>query len=142
MSGESIFPFMDIQKTLELKTLGPPPKEYAWDFEKNEFRLENGRLKIVEGAEAVKVWIYKLLKTPRYRYLIYSWNYGHELERLIGSGYSSGIVQNEVKRLLEDALLINASIKRTENVEVVFQGDKLNISFTAVTDFGEVNISV
>ena len=33
-------------------------------------------LKIVEGNEAIKIWIYKALQTPRYQYVIYSWDYG------------------------------------------------------------------
>lgn len=140
--SESIFPFVSYQQAKEFIGQKTVPKEYAWDFQKNDYILENGRIKILEGAEAIKVWIYKMLKTPRYRYLIYSWNYGHELEKLIGQGYTSAIVQNEVKRLLEDALTLNSNIKGTADVSVIFEEDQLDISFTAITDYGEVKINV
>ena len=51
----------------------PTPKEYAWDFENDCFLYDaDGRLKIVEGDEAIKIWIYKALSTERFRYLAYS----------------------------------------------------------------------
>ena len=140
--SESTFPFVSYQQAKEFIVQKVVPKEYAWDFEKNRFILQNGRIKILEGAEALEVWINKMLKTPRYRYLIYSWNYGHELEKLIGQGYTTGIVQNEIKRLIEDALTVNSNIRGTSNMKVTFQGDKLEISFTAITDYGEVIINV
>ncbi|MFZ5987090.1 MAG: DUF2634 domain-containing protein [Bacillota bacterium] len=140
--SENIFPFVSYQKAKEYVGQKTIPREYAWDFNNNNFILENGRIKILEGAEALKVWICKMLKTPRYRYLIYSWNYGSELEELIGKGHASSTVQNEVKRLLQDALAINSNIKGVENVNLTFQRDRLDISFTAVTDYGEVIINV
>lgn len=140
--SEKLFPFISYQQAQKSMPQKIIPREYAWDFEKNEFILENGRIKILEGAEALKVWICKMLKTQRYRYLVYSWNYGSELEELIGKGYASSAVQNEVKRLLEDALTVNSNIKGTSNVQVKFQGDDLDISFTAITDYGEVKIHV
>ncbi|HEX2924805.1 MAG TPA: DUF2634 domain-containing protein [Ruminiclostridium sp.] len=140
--GENIFPFISYQEAKEYVQEKKVPREYAWDFDKNQFILENGRLKILEGAEALKVWICKMLKTQRYRFLIYTWNYGSELERLIGAGYTSNTVQNEVKRLLEDALQVNDSIKGTKDVNVTFKGDNLDISFTVITDYGEVKVNV
>ncbi len=140
--GENIFPFISYQEAKEYVEQKRVLKEYAWDFEKNQFLLENGRMKILEGAEALKVWVCKMLKTQRYRYLIYSWNYGSELEKLIGAGYASNTVQNEVKRLLEDALQVNSGIKGTKNVNVIYSGHKLDISFTVITDYGEVKINV
>ena len=39
------------------------PKEYGIDFKTGQLTGE-----IVEGLEAVKVWIWLVLQTPRYRY--------------------------------------------------------------------------
>ena len=44
------------------------PKEYGIDFNTGQL---TGR--IVEGIEAIKVWVWLCLRTQRFRYPIYSW---------------------------------------------------------------------
>lgn len=129
-----------IKSTLKPDVL-PFIKEYAWDFEKNEFILEDGKPKIVAGIEAIKVWIYKALLTPRFRYMAYTWNYGSEFEDLIGKSLSRAATETECKRYLEEALMINPYIKSISNIKVNLN-DSLNIDFTVNTIYGEVNIVV
>lgn len=62
------------------------PKEYVWDFEKNDFKLKDGKFQIVEGIEALKIWIWKALKTSKGKYPIYSDAYGNEFEKIIVKG--------------------------------------------------------
>ena len=142
--SEDIFPFIDAEVTEETTTSEelPIPREYAWDFEKNEFKLVDGKFQVVEGLEAIKIWVYKTLLTPRFRYPIYTENYGNDLEDLIGSGYSKEAVESEANRLLYEALMVNPYIDSIENVSVTFEGDSLGIDFTVVTPYGEVEISV
>lgn len=113
------------------------PKEYGIDF-----KTGNMTGKIVEGIEAIKVWVYLVLKTTKYRYWGYSWNYGNELEDLIGKQYSKEYINSEAKRMLEDCLLINENIISISNVETSMLNDKLTISFNINTKFGEEVINV
>ena len=53
-------------------------QEYAWNFDNDTFIFEHGRHKIVTENEALKVWIYKTLKTERWRYRAYETSYGIE----------------------------------------------------------------
>lgn len=117
-------------------------KEYAWDIENNKFILEDGKFKIVEKDEALKIWIWKALKTVRYRYIAYSWNYGQEYETLIGKGLSAAALKLEVERYIKEAILINPYIKDIYNLNIVVDGSKLNIDFTVSTVYGEVDINV
>ncbi len=142
IAGESVFPFIDVYEPPMLAVAVQPPKEYLWDFDRNDFILENGKFTIAEGDEAIKLWICKMLRTKRYQYLIYSWNYGQELDSLIGSKFSKDAAASEIKRHLEEALLVNPHIKGITQVIVDFTGDNLQIEFTVLTDYGEVNISV
>lgn len=42
-------------------------KEFAWDFEKNCFLYDkSGKHILLEGTEAIKIWVYKALATERY----------------------------------------------------------------------------
>ncbi|EJO5347133.1 DUF2634 domain-containing protein [Clostridium botulinum] len=115
-------------------------KEYAWDFQNNKFILEDGNFKIVEGNEALKVWIWKALKTQRYRYLAYSWDYGQELDELIGKGLSNEALKLEVKRYIKESLLINPYLKEIYNLNITLEEAKLEIDFIVDTVYGEVYI--
>ena len=109
------------------------PKEYEIDFKTGQL---TGR--IVEGAEAIKVWIWLVLQTPRYRYYIYSWDYGNEFEELIGRGYSEEYINAEAQRMTEDCLLVNEHIESITDFSVGMENDQLTISFTANTIYGTI----
>ena len=94
----------------------------------------------VDGSEAVKCWIWKALMTQRFRWALYTWNYGSELESYIGRVLSDEYLKTDVKLALEDCLLINEEIKSITNYSAYVEGDVLYISFTAVTKYGPVSI--
>ncbi|MBP0725528.1 DUF2634 domain-containing protein [Bacillus sp. RG28] len=136
----SIFPFTeDIQQDDSL-TL-PLAREWAWNYINNTFDLKNGKMYIVEGLEAVKVWAYKALKTERFRFSSYDDEYGVEYEGLIGSGFTLDVIESEVKRLSEEALLINAYIISIDNVEVTSINDKVTANITINTLYGVVTVN-
>lgn len=118
------------------------PREYAWDFEKNDFQLKDGKFQVVEGIEALKIWIWKAIKTSRYTYPIYSDNYGQELDKLIGEGLSKSLAESEAKRLTLECLKDNEHILSIRSFSVDKSNDVLSITFTAITDCGEVTIDV
>ncbi len=118
------------------------PREYAWDFEKNDFQLKDGKFQVVEGIEALKIWIWKALKTSKYTYSIYSDNYGQELDKLIGKGLSKSLAESEAKRLTLECLKDNEHILSIRSFSVDKSNDVLSITFTAITDCGEVTIDV
>ncbi|KNF07176.1 protein of unknown function DUF2634 [Gottschalkia purinilytica] len=139
----SIFPFIEPPTEIVTKSQELPLfREYAWDFEKNIPLISDGKLKELEGNEALKVWIYKTLKTERYRYLGYSWDYGHELDNIIGSTFSKKAQESEAKRYIQEALSINPYIKGVSDIVVKFEEDKLYIELTIQTIYGEVDIVV
>mgnify|MGYP000966050863 CR=1 FL=1 len=117
------------------------PKEYAWDFENNDFLLKDGKFQIVTGKEALKIWIWKALHTTRLTYSIYSDNYGHDLDSIVGQGLSSALIASEAKRLVEKCLSVNPHITGIENFISNSEDDKLIVSFTAITDQGGVEYS-
>ena len=114
-----------------------PPKEYEIDF-------ATGRItgRIVEGLEAIKVWVWLAIQTVRYRYIIYSWDYGNELEDLIGSGYSEEHIQSEAERIITETMIVNENIQSISEVEVTLSENKISASFKINTLYGEANINV
>lgn len=141
----SIFPFIDPPTTEEPAAAElPMAREWAWDFDKYDFKTKNGKMYIVEGREAVKIWVWKIFQTPRYRYLVYSWDYGHEMEPLIGKSYSKAVLQSEAERLVKEAIwpTLDGYVTDMRNLTVSTDKGILRIAFTAVTPYGEVEISV
>ena len=90
MSG--IFPFINGDDGILDNNYTDLPiyKECAWDFVNDKAIFVDGSPKIVYKNEAIKVWIYKAIKTNRYQHEIYSWDYGCEIESLIGKGFEVG----------------------------------------------------
>lgn len=125
LSGENITGNIVIQKQ--------PSLSYKMKLEKEHIE------KTINGIEAVKQMIYKTLMTERYKYEIYSWNYGIELDDLFGK--SKEYVKAELPRRIEDALIIDDRVEEITDFEFK-DTDKttLSVSFTVKTNIGEVDI--
>ncbi len=129
-------------EVIEVETELPMYKEVAWDYENNKPIYRNGSPLITEGAEAVLVWAWKALHVERYTYDIYTWNYGNEIESLIGQSFTNELKIAEAIRYVREALLINPYIESVENVRVEFDEDKLTIECKIITIYGEVDLIV
>ena len=140
----SLFPFISNNvEDIKVDNSFPLYKEVAWDFKNNIPILENGDFKIVEGNEALKVWIYKAILTPRYNYSIYSWDYGSELMDLIGKAYTPSLTKEEAKRYIKEALLINPYILEVNVINTDFKDGLLSADVKVKTIYeGEVLVNV
>lgn len=136
----NIFPMIQPQvvEQVELKLY----KEVKWDFEKDIPVYKNGSPVILSGQEAVFVWAWKALKTVRFKYEIYTWDYGCEVESLIGQPFSEELKQSEAARYVRECLLINPYITDVSNIIVSFINDILKIECTIDTIYGEVIVNV
>lgn len=116
-------------------------KEIAIDFNTGEPILQNGEVIILEKTEALKVWVWKTLKTERNRYLIYSEDYGNDLIENIGQIYDKttkdALMINEIK----NCLLVNPYITNVYNFSID-GGRTPIISFSIDTIYGSVESEV
>lgn len=120
-------------------------KEIGWDY-LNDKPLVNEKTKeyiVVEGDEAIKVWIYKTIKIARYRYQIFTSDYGTELEELIGNKYTKGYTESEAIRFIREALMVNEYIRNVNIIDASFENDKLTVNINVDTVYSEgVELSV
>lgn len=135
----SILPSFAVQaasQSVNLSNVVDTPREYEIDF-------STGQLtgKIVEGKEAVKVWVWCCLKTERLRHAIYSWDYGASLEQYIGDTYDSEYMETAVEAEIREALLINPYITGIRDFSLAFDGSRLEISMTVETRFGNTEVN-
>lgn len=117
-------------------------KEYAIDFDTLE-PLKNGdRLVELNGNEALKVWIFKALKTKRNFYGIHSDSYGNDLDVHIGTVYQESIKNALIISEIKDCLLVNPYILDCYNFELNYNNDdnNLKVSFNVSTVYGESEV--
>ena len=138
----SLFPFVTYKEDMVKDNSFPLYREIAWDFKRDVPIIENGDFKIVEGNEAIKVWVYNALLVPRYNYSIYSWNYGSELMDLIGKAYTPQLTKSEAKRYIEEALKINPYILDVNVIDTDFKDSILSANVKITTIYGESEVVI
>lgn len=111
-----------------------PSKTWKLDFER-------GRVTgMIDRLEAVKQAVFLILQTERFHYLIYSKNFGVELEGVIGM--SAGLLESEIRRRIREALLQDDRIRDVTDITISVNGDSASVRFTVVTIFGAVTEEV
>ncbi|MFV0497186.1 MAG: DUF2634 domain-containing protein [Candidatus Fimivivens sp.] len=91
-----------------------------------------------DGKAAAMQAIELMLSTERWRHLIYSGDYGLELEGILGK--SRGYLEADMERRFSEALAEDDRIEGIEGFEMVFSGDEAHISFTVITVFGDIQV--
>ncbi len=89
----------------------------------------------IDGLEAVAQACYKALNTERYAYVIYSWNYGVELQDLFGKPLP--YVYSELPRRIKECLLQDDRIESVTDFELSATGGDVLCRFKVHTVFGE-----
>lgn len=135
----SLFPFVTDEEIAQVT-----PEVTASSIREYELDFKTGRLtgRIVEGVDALCVWAYLALKAKRYRWVIYSWQYGEEYTNLIGYSFDEDYLYSEVKRYIEECLFVNEHITGIEDLTVNQVNEMLYIRFRMVTDVGSKEVSM
>ena len=143
MSAE--FPFIGAQITTDSENDLPLFQEPAWDFNTDAFLYDgNGKHIYLTGNDALKVWIYKALKTERFSYLAYSWQFGIELYPFINKVMSVQERYSELKRVITECLMVNPYIASIDDISFVQKnkGELVTTTIKLTTIYGEVSVDV
>lgn len=89
--------------------------------------------------EAVEQAVYKILNTERYKHIIYSWNYGVELEDLFGKPIP--YVLPEIPRRIKEALIQDDRIEDVTGFDLTYnKNGEVLAKFTVVTIYGDLEV--
>ncbi len=112
--------------------------EAAVDLDTGQPILEaDGTFRLVEGREAVKVWVWRALRQDnvRFAYAANTDSYGHQLHLLAGK--SMAHAESRLAGLVREALLVCPYIKGVERFSYTRQEGRLTAAFTVRTVYGE-----
>ncbi len=95
---------------------------------------------MIDGHDAVTQAVTKILRTERYSSVIYSSQYGVELERLIGQDYN--FILSDLRRTLSEALLADDRVLSISSFSIrELSNDSLEATFIVETVDGNVGVS-
>ncbi len=120
----------DLQADFTIET--QPSRTYALRFD--GYPSSGSKL---DGLEAMKQAIFLILQTERFQYAIYSWNYGIELDALLGQTMTP-YLQAKVAKAIEDALMADDRVLSVEQFSFVKGKRNLLVKFTVSTTEGDI----
>lgn len=82
----------------------------------------------IDGTEAIRQAVTVALSVPRYEHLIFSDQFGHELDSLIGR--DPDYIAAAAPSLIRDALLPDDRIEAVEDLVLTPEGDNALVTFT------------
>lgn len=137
-----MFPQTEVVTTTQSVSENTGTKTYLFDFDKGDFVIRDGKLIECDGVEAIKVWIEKILRTEKGRFKIYdNTDYGCHLEDLIiGNSYTMEFIEAELKREIEDALLLNPQISAVSNFKILREKNSLTVTMEVYMSDAGANI--
>lgn len=127
---------MTPEQTINLANLeieNQPSRTYKLDLERKRI---GG---MIDNEQAIIQMVMKILSTERYAYVIYSSQYGVELDRLIGQDYD--FIVSDLERTITEALTADDRVVDVTDFQINKIGiDKVEVSFTVNTFDGSVDI--
>lgn len=89
----------------------------------------------IDGIEAVRQAVKKILQTQLFEYEIYSFSYGVDFDSLVGREPEE--VSILLKKMIREALLYDDRIVSVEEFDIGFQGDECYCEFVVKTMYGD-----
>ena len=133
--------FTDIflnQSVVQGNTIYPLYKEMAISYPEAATLDDGTDIKVVEGIEAVKVWVYKNFKTWRNKYNLYSSSFGTDLYNEIGFLYNETIKQQLMYAEIIESCSVLPYITNVSDFLTVanMETGSVSISFKVTTIYG------
>lgn len=120
-----------------IDTLLTPIEEVNYPSKTYRVLLDKDRISgYCDKVDALIQTIYFILNTERYKFVIYSWNYGVELFDLFGKQMT--YVIPEVERRITEALMQDDRITNVTNFEFEATGHKLYVTFDVISIYGTI----
>jgi hypothetical protein len=123
-----------------------PGKSFLFDFETGDFAVLDGKVKVVEGYAALKVWIEKGMRTEKFKFKIYETGvedeYGITMLDFINGDYPEVFKKAELQREITRFLLTHPEIISIDNMVFIRDRRAMIIDFDINTIYGTIQQEV
>lgn len=118
-------------------------KAFLFDYKKGDFIYKNGAPITVEGKEALKEWINKLIRTEKFKFKIYeNMEYGISLENLLGSKLPRTFIKSELQRELTEGINKHEDVTGVSSWDFQTEGSRWTIYFRVHSVYGDIEMEV
>lgn len=131
----SILPSVEVPNFETENRINLPSKTYSLDIDTGDI---GGK---IDGLAAIKQAILKVINTSRFKYPIYSYDYGCEIHDLIGMDLTDGFLMSELERMIKEAVEYDDRVDKVHSFNITTNRDNIYISFQVDTVEGELTIS-
>ena len=113
-------------------------RSWRYDFEKGDFVLTpTGKVATSTDTDAWLEWCQKAIRTERYKYLVYSRNYGQEFEDLIARHLPRAANESEIIRIVTETLMVDPRTASVGNFTFRWEGDQCYFTCTVTNVRGQ-----
>ena len=119
----------------------PSSKTYLIDFDEKCLRLsfdEGDSNGFINDLKAMEQAVFCILNTERYEYFIYSWDYGSELQDIIGM--DTDIILSEIERRVTEALMEDSRILSVDDFDFEIHKKEVVCTFSVSTIYGDLEM--
>lgn len=123
------------QTIIETNSENPYGKTtFKFDFKSGDFVTDvmGNVVKTNAPEEVLNQVVNKILHDTRYRFLAYPDDYGNEIQLIFEQDEPFEVIECELKRLYEEALIYHPIIESVENFEASFSNDEITSTFDVV----------
>ncbi len=120
----------------------PLYRDVQMDYKSGQPVWAGGSPVFVTGLEAVKGWAWRAIDTARYQYSIFTWDYGCELQQLVGQPYQAQTKLSEAERYVVEALMVSPYIREVQVTDTHFEGSTFHMIVELSTVYGKESIHV
>ncbi|MTV47769.1 DUF2634 domain-containing protein [Heliobacillus mobilis] len=140
--ANNLFPVgLPITDTQTNETSASRPKfgrSWRFDFDTGDFvSSSTGALEQTDGLNAYIEWAKKVLRTPRYRHLIYPRWHGQEYDNLARRDLTPEVVESEVQRITTETLMVDPRTSSVDGFTFEWRGSDLYFRCNVITALGK-----
>lgn len=113
-------------------------RSYAIDFDTMTYKKNvDGTVRLLDEQESYLQWCQLAMMTCRMSYMAYDERFGRDI---VGSNADRNVVELEIKRVTQEALLVHPLTKSVDDFEYEWKNNEVFFSYTVISKYGQCRL--